>query len=108
MYFTIAQLAAQSRARQLEKRCELQEEELDRLRSKVDRMDIERQQRDKRVSEIFQELRRGKSKSASSTSDKRLVNGSLKPYILIDVLGCKVSQRRKSTRLSDNQSSNPK
>ena len=56
--------------RQLEKRCELQEEEVDRLRSKLLSLAEDRERRERRVQDVFHELRRGANKGLSAT-DKR-------------------------------------
>lgn len=65
------QLAAQARNKQLEKRCALQEEELDRLRSKVQRLNDDQECREKRVKDIFYEMRRGAANRGLSAVDKR-------------------------------------
>jgi len=69
MLLTRYQVAAQARARQLEKRSELQEEELERLRLKLSHMVAEQDRREARVQEIFTELR-GRSRG-NRTADER-------------------------------------
>ncbi|XP_067935432.1 centrosomal protein of 70 kDa-like [Watersipora subatra] len=64
---------AQARVHQLEKRCDLQEVDLERLRSKLSSLDAERERRERRVQDVFHELRRGASKGLSS-SDKRILD----------------------------------
>ncbi|KAF6024381.1 CEP70 [Bugula neritina] len=91
--------AAQARSRQLEKRCDLQEEELNRLRSKINRLDEERDKREKRVQEIFRELRRGGSRTVCSSSDKRILD-------VIDMYENEIAELKRSQPKSQRTNNN--